>query len=442
MGIIILFLLMGIVSGGFASRLPAVKSGLHLSAGTLGLVLLGPAIGLVLSTPVTGVVLQHLAPRRWITVGLVPFCVMLPLAALTHRPFMFFGALLGWGLGLGCVDVSLSTEATRVEASIGRRIMSGLHGCYSVGALAGAGIGALAALVGLTPKIQWAILGVIALAVGLYATTLLPRRVMARSDAGESSLAESSLAESSLAESSLAGESSLADESSLAGEAPFAGESSVEVAGSGAGGGGPGLTLSGPLIALAFISFASLLSEGAASDWSAVYLHTSLGATPALATLAYAGFQAAMVTGRLTGDRLTMRLGPVRLVRVVAVLGALGLGTGLAVGNPVVAIAGFTLLGIGLAVSFPLAITRASALGRAGPAVAIVTSCGYLGMLTGPAIIGGLASIISLPVALGLVAALCALLAVLAGSLSPDSRRERSASIPLELLDAVGEASG
>jgi MFS family permease len=420
-GIIILFLLMGIVSGGLASRLPAVKSSLHLSAGALGLVLLGPAIGLVLSTPVTGTVLKHLAPRRWITVGLVPFCVMLPVAAFAHRPLLFFGSLLGWGLGLGCADVSLSTEATRVEARIGRRIMSGLHGSYSIGALVGAGIGALAALGGLTPRVQWTITGGIALAVGLFATTLLPASVVTGS-----SLAP------------------LDGEAVVAGGPASADGAAAEAPGSATGAPSSTLKLSWPLLALAFISFASLLCEGAASDWSAVYLHTSLGAVPAVATLAYAGFEAAMVIGRLTGDRLTMRFGPVRLVRVVAVLGAVGLGAGLAVANPVVAIVGFTLLGIGLAVSFPLAITRSSALGQAGPAVAIVTSCGYLGILSGPAVIGGLASIVSLPVALGLVVVLCAMLAVLAGILghpAPADQGGPSEAIPLDVLDALGEAS-
>jgi fucose permease len=397
-GIIILFLLMGIISGGFASRLPAVKESLHLSAGTLGLVLLGPAFGLILSTPVTGMVLKHLAPRRWILVGLAPFCFMLPLAALTHRPLLFFAALLTWGVGLGCVDVSLSTEATRVEARIGRRIMSGLHGAYSVGALAGAGIGALAALGGLTPKVQWTVEGGLALAVGLFATSLLPATFVSHHDVPiDDGFGHPARAASPL-------------------------------------------KLSWPLVALAFICFASLLSEGAASDWSTVYLHTSLGASPAVAILAYAGFEAAMVIGRLSGDRLTTRFGPVRLVRIVAVLGAVGLGAGLAVGNPIVAIVGFTLLGVGLSVSFPLAITRASGLGTAGPTVAVVTSCGYLGMLSGPAIIGGLASIVSLPVALGLVAALCALLAVLAGTLRSapsapsDGRSEPATALALDLL--------
>jgi len=153
-----------------------------------------------------------------------------------------------------------------------------------------------------------------------------------------------------------------------------------------------------------------------------VYLHNSLGASAATAALGYAAFSATMVAGRLGGDRLTTRWGAVRVVRTAALLGAAGLGSALLVGDTGTAIAGFGLLGFGLAVAFPLAISAAAGHGlggngAAGPSVALVTSAGYLGFLCGPPVIGGLATVTSLPVALGLPVALCALLAVLAGSL-------------------------
>jgi hypothetical protein len=142
-----------------------------------------------------------------------------------------------------------------------------------------------------------------------------------------------------------------------------------------------------------------------------------------------------MVVGRLSGDHLTTRWGAVRVVRIAALLGAAGLGTALIVGHPVAAIIGFALLGCGLAVAFPLAVGAAAGHGfgpnrGAGPAVAFVTSAGYLGFLCGPPVIGGLATVASLPVALSLPVVLCAMLAVLAGSL----RGGDPAAAPVEVL--------
>jgi hypothetical protein len=295
--------------------------------------------------------------------------------------------------------------------------MSTVHGTFSIGALVGAGIGALCALASISPKMQWTGIGILSFAAGIYALTLLPKSVVAHHGKALG------------AEPGAVATGDPLDDGGLVAEDGRPGRP------------GSGIRLSWPLVALAVICFASLLSEGAASDWSAVYMHTSLGATPAVATLAYAGFTATMVVGRLTGDRLSTRYGPVLVVRTAAVLGAAGLGTGLAVADPVLAIVGFTLLGFGLSASFPLAITTASGLGQAGPAVAMLTSCGYLGMLSGPAVIGGLASVVGLPTALSLLVALCALLAVLAGTLGhrfgPPSR---GAPVPaaagsLEALD-------
>jgi MFS family permease len=85
-------------------------------------------------------------------------------------------------------------------------------------------------------------------------------------------------------------------------------------------------------------------------------------------------------------------------------------------------LAGFALLGTGLAVVVPLAVTAAARLGRPGPSLAITTSFGYLGALAGPAIIGGLADLTSLPVAMGVIVLLSALIVVLAGAIRPRSR--------------------
>jgi MFS family permease len=389
----VIFVVLGLNIGSMASRVPAIKSQLHLSTGSLGIALLGSAIGSVLSTPVSGRVLTRIAPRRWISLGLVPFTMVLPLATLAGGRWTLLAVLFGEGFGMGCVDVAMNTEATRVQALLGRRVLSGIHATFSLGALAGAGIGALAAVASIGFAAQFIAVGAVILIGGNLAVTLLPD-TPARAETA-------------------AGQTAGPGPEPSGGGQPSGGRPS----GGRPIGGRSWPRMEGPILALAVIAFGDLLAEGATNDWSAVYIHNSLGAPAAVSALGYAAFAATMVLARLTGDRVTTRYGAVRVVRAASLLGASGLGVALLIGATPVAIVGFGLLGVGLAVTFPLAITAASGIGTAAPSVAFVTSAGYLGLLCGPPLIGGLATVTSLPVALGLPVALCLLLALLAGQL-------------------------
>ena len=167
------------------------------------------------------------------------------------------------------------------------------------------------------------------------------------------------------------------------------------------------------------MAFGSFLAEGAANDWSAVYLHSALGAPAGLAAVTYTVFSATMTAGRLVGDRLADRLGPVRLIRLSAGAAAVGFALALIVGRVWAGLAGFAILGAGLSLIVPLVFTSASQLGRAAPNLAFVTSCGYTGMLVGPGLIGGLAEAVGLPQALGVIVTFSTLAAVLAGVTRP-----------------------
>src|SRR5439155_325707 len=140
----------------------------------------------------------------------------------------------------------------------------------------------------------------------------------------------------------------------------------------------------------------------------------------AVAALAYAAFSIAMTAGRLTGDRLTARLGAVALVRRGGLVAAVGLGAALIAGAPAAALVGFACLGAGLATVIP-AVFRAAgnATSQPGPALATVSTTGYLGFLAGPPLIGALADATSLPTALVLLPALAAVLAAGARAVAP-----------------------
>jgi len=177
------------------------------------------------------------------------------------------------------------------------------------------------------------------------------------------------------------------------------------------------------LVCLAAMSLGSFLAEGVVADWSAVYLHSSLGAPVGLAAVGYTVFSCTMVGGRLAGDRLADLLGPARLVRLSAGMAAVGFGVALLIGQVWSGLIGFALLGVGLSVVVPLVFSAAAKTGRPGPNLALVTTAGYVGILVGPALVGGVAQAIGLHAALGIDVILCALCAALAGFVRPRGAR-------------------
>ncbi|WP_199752585.1 MFS transporter [Actinoplanes sp. ATCC 53533] len=181
---------------------------------------------------------------------------------------------------------------------------------------------------------------------------------------------------------------------------------------------GPGV--SGVLL-LGTLALCALVGEGAAADWSTVYLRDNLLSTEGFAAAAFAAFFIAMTAGRLTGDRLAARFGAVRLVRGCGLLAAGGLGTALLVSHPVAGVIGFGCLGAGLSCVAPQVFSAAGHRnpGRPAQAIARVASIGWLGFFAGPVLIGGAAEAVGLPAALVIPVLLALLVAVAAGALRP-----------------------
>jgi hypothetical protein len=117
-------------------------------------------------------------------------------------------------------------------------------------------------------------------------------------------------------------------------------------------------------------------------------------------------FLGTVTLGRLVGDRLVSHLGPVRVFRAGAILAGVGFGGALLVDALVAGLVGLALLGAGIANALPIAIAAGGNAPGETPATAAarVSTLGYMGSFVGPVLVGGLASLSSLPVALGLPA--------------------------------------
>jgi len=342
-----------------------VKARHALSDAQLGMALLAMAAGAVVALPVAGWLVARVGSRRVTTAAAIGLCVTLPLPVLSPSVALLIPALALLGAFNALLDVSMNAQAVEVERAYGRAIMSSFHALWSVGGLAGAALAGLAMslAVGRESLVVWigaAALGVVVGAQpGLAPGAPAPRHT------------------------------------------PVFARPRRE------------------LMALGALAFAGLLAEGAVADWSAVYLHDALGVGASYAAAGFAAFAAAMAIGRFAGDRAVDRFGPRRVLRVSGTIATAGLAVGLVSGSPGLAVAGFGAVGLGIANTIPLLFSAAARVPGMPPAIALaaVTTTGYLGFLVGPPLIGLVAELTSLPVALGLVCAGCALLAAGAGRL-------------------------
>jgi len=385
------FAVNGLLYGAWAARIPAVSDRLDLRPGTLGVALACIAAGSLLAMPAAGWASARWGSRRTTRAALAAFTLSSGVVALSPSLLALCALCLALGASAGSLDVAMNAHGVALERRLGHPILSSLHAAFSLGGLAGAGTGALAAAAGVDARVQ------LALSAAACAALVLPwtRRLLgAGADAGRR----------------------------VGPDAVGAAEGELAP-----GAGAPAPRRPAPsaarrrLAALGLLAFCCLLAEGAAADWSAVYADRSLAAPAAVAALAYAAFSATMALGRLAGDRLTARLGPVALVRRGAALAACGLAAALVIGRPGAALAGFACLGAGLAAAIPAVFRAAGSVPgtRPAPALAAVTTTGYVGFLAGPPLIGGLAELISLPVALGLLPLLAAVMVVLSGAVAP-----------------------
>ncbi len=250
---------------------------------------------------------------------------------------------------------------------MGRPVLSGMHATHSLGGILGAGGGALAARFAAEPLQHFLVVVVVAgVACAAASPLLLPSQVDVEGEPSGTGMADTN---------------------------------------------GLRRWFSGwyvPIVLLGALAFCVTLADGAALNWSAVYVTDSLGATEALGAIGLGVFLGAVTLGRLVGDRLVARFGPVKVFRAGALVAGLGFGGALLVDAPVAGMVGLGLLGAGIANALPLAIAAGSNAPGEPPATATarVSTLGYLGSFVGPVLIGGLDSLFSLPFALWLPALL------------------------------------
>jgi len=360
------FLAFGAVAGSWVPRLPAIKDHLHLTDGQVGYALLAFAVGAVLGAGVARMVLARGA-RRWVRGGTVAISAALIGPALAGNFPSLLAALLLLGVFTGLVDVLENAQAAELERVAATPLINGFHGFWSLGAIIGSVLAAIAAYTGVSPLPQFAFTALVA--------------------AGGSALFLRDL--------------------------PDTRSGGHHVAPTGAG----RMWLTGSVIAVTAIAFGTLVSESGTADWSALYLRDVSGAGPGIAAAGFVGFSLAMTVVRFRADLLTAHTSPATVARLGGLIAAGGLVLAIAVPALPGAITGIALVGAGTAVLFPLAVSAAANLGKSGTALTLVMAGGYAGSIVGPALIGNAADHVGLRVAFVIPLAATIVIIVLAGSL-------------------------
>jgi MFS family permease len=141
------------------------------------------------------------------------------------------------------------------------------------------------------------------------------------------------------------------------------------------------------------------------ADWTALFLRDVRHTSTAVGGIGYAAFSVSMAAVRFSGSALLRRWSPATVLVAGSSLAAAGILVAIGVPAGIAAIIGFAAVGAGSGFGFPVALNAAGAhrIG-AGPAIGLVTTLGYTGILLGPALIGGLAQLGGLSVGLAAVA--------------------------------------
>ncbi|MFL5955143.1 MAG: MFS transporter [Gaiellaceae bacterium] len=350
------FLALGLFWGAWAAVLPSVQQATHASKGALGFAMLFVSVGSIPSMFLLAAPAVRRFGARAVAIGCGVFAIGTTLPGLATSLPVLIVTLTIAGIGSGLVDVGINANVGRIETETGGRLMPLAHGIYSVGILVGAVGAGLARSAGLGREPILVAVAVLIALTGLAVVTD-DARVPAEPSAG--------------------------------------------------------IRIARGLILIGFVGAAAFVVEGGMESWSALFLERQLHAQPAVSGLGPGIFGASMALGRFFGQA-AVRFSDRALLGVGALLGALGCALAAAAPNAPIGLLGFAIGGAGVSLNAPIVFGLAARRPDAGTAVATVTTIGYLGLLVGPPLVGGVAQVTNLRVSFVVLALVAAAVAVAA----------------------------
>lgn len=336
----------GLAFASWASRIPDIKTKLHLSDGQLGSLLFALPLGQLATMALSGTLVTKFGSKKVLTVAAALYVVALTNLGLASQGWHLGVSLFVFGIIGNMCNIAVNTQGVAAENLFDKPIMSSFHGAWSIAGFTGALVGLLMINLHIAPYLHFWIIA------GLVWISILINNKFLVAGVGPASTTKKKLF------------------------------SKPE----------------GALLQLGVIGFCSMATEGAMFDWSGVYFKDIVKAPQALVPLGYASFMVMMASGRFIGDRLIARLGRKRVLQVSGVLISSGMFLAVLFPYIITAVIAFMLVGLGVATVVPTVYSVAGRNAKVSPgiALAMVSSVSYLGFLMGPPLIGYIAELASL----------------------------------------------
>jgi len=361
------FIINGTVIGALYARIPDIKEQLDISNSALGIALLCLPLGLLFGLGFSGKqsAKRGSAPVTYYSTYALAIALLIVGPVINYYTFCLTFVL--FGACLATQDVAMNSHAIVLEHEADKRYMSTFHATFSMGALAGGLLGGFFAQQKTTIMWQCAFIAML-----IFLANFFVRNMFLSADL---------------------------DKHAVEGKKKIKRPKIFIIVG--------------------LLGTCAAIGEGSAGDWGAILARDTFNATPFISTLPYICFSAAMVIGRLFGDRLATKYGPMNLIIGGGSIAGIGLGGGLLVGGIAGVVFGWFAAGIGLSIVVPMLFTQAGEIaktrfeGQFAPSegVAIVSGIAYFGFLVGPPILGFLGDAIGLRWALMVPAILALIMA-------------------------------
>ena len=362
------FIINGFTVGALYARVPDFKRTLHASNSALGTALLCIAIGVLIGLGFSGKKSAKYGSAPIVRYATYALGTSLLLVGPVVNYFTLCLSFVVFGFCLSTQDVAMNSHAIVLEHEADKRYMSTFHAMFSLGALAGGAVGGFIAQQNKTIMWQCAFVAMLIFLANFFVRNwFLPAELDKHPAENKKKIKRPML-----------------------------------------------------FLIVGLLGTCAAIGEGSAGDWGAILARDTFGATPFVSTLPYICFSAAMVIGRLFGDRLATKFGPMKLIVGGGLIAGVGLATGLLIGGIGGVIFGWLALGMGLATVIPMLFSQAGEIAKtkfagqfaASEGVAMVSGIAYFGFLVGPPTLGFLGDAIGLRWAMLVPAGLALIMAL------------------------------
>lgn len=385
----LVYFCMGLSFSSWASRIPDIKTALHLSDGMLGSILFALPAGQFLMMPFSGRLVTRFGSHRILPLAIPAYTLCLINIGLVREGWQLAIALFAFGVAGNLCNISVNTQGVSAERLYDRPIMASFHGVWSLSGFTGALTGLLMINLKLQPALHFMI---IALTVWTILRINYPFLIRVKPGSGNEGNKRRF----------------------------FSRPDSI-------------------LLQLGIICFCSMACEGAMFDWSGIYFRDVVKIRPSLVVLGYTSFMIMMATGRFLADGIIARIGRKRLLQISGILISAGLFTSVLFPYIIPCTISFMLVGLGVSGIVPTVYSTAGKHPRVPPGIALATvaSVGFLGFLMGPPLIGYISEIAGLRYSFSVIGIFGLSVSLLVSFISvyrkadPDLKEKETAPVPI-----------